>query len=156
MPDRKKVLWYTNSWRGSAVSYFDGSAKTWQHILGKKRVKGNPNCPGTEAIAAYDANKGVLVAQYGGGTHRGKPRPKGTYLFDANAKKWQRALHGHEGPIGLDMRASMTYDSVAKRHFIVDGSLWSYAFGDEAWTKLTPRVRRRRTACCATPPNTTC
>jgi hypothetical protein len=138
MPDQKKVLWYTNTWRGCTVSYFDSAEKKWKNILGKKDIRNNPNCPGSEAIAAYDSERSLLIIHHGGGTHRGKPRPKITFHFNPEKKEWKRIITGQEGPYGLDMRASMTYDSYSKRCFVIDGKLWSYAPGEEKWTVHTP------------------
>lgn len=138
MPDRKRVLWYTNTWRGSTVSYFTGATKTWENVLGKKDIQKNPNCPGSEAIAAYDTDNKLLVVHYGGGTHKGKPRPKATYHFDPEKKTWKRMFASQNGPDGLDMRASMTYDANAKRCFVIHTALWSYAAGEKKWTQHKP------------------
>jgi hypothetical protein len=138
VPDTRQVLWYTNSWRGCSTSLFDGKARTWTQLLGKKEIQGNSNCPGTEAIAAYDAERKLLVVHHGGGTHKGKPRPKVTYLFDPEKKEWKRVFSSPEGPDGLDMRSSMTYDSNARRCFVIHSALWSYAPGEDKWTQHKP------------------
>jgi len=139
LPDRKRVLWYTNTWRGGSTSLFDGEKKTWKQLVGKSGIRGNPNCPGSEAIAAYDSHRKMLVVHYGGGTHKGKPRPKVTYHFDVEKKTWKRALVAKQGPDGLDMRASMTYDRDSKRCFVIHSALWSYAPGDKKWTRHAPK-----------------
>lgn len=139
LPDRKRVLWYTNTWRGGTTSLFDGEKKTWKHLVGKGAIRGNPNCPGSEAIAAYDSHRKLLVVHHGGGTHKGKPRPKVTYHFDVEKKEWKRVFVAKQGPDGLDMRASMTYDSDSKRCFVIHNGLWSYAPGEGKWTRHAPR-----------------
>ncbi|MCW8129159.1 MAG: hypothetical protein KIS92_02135 [Planctomycetota bacterium] len=139
IPDRAQSLWFTNTWRGHAASLFDPKDRSWTHLLGGKEIKDNAQCPGPEAVAAYDAGRKILVAQHGGLTRDGKPQTQTTYTFDLAAREWKAVLTSTDGPEGLDMRASMTYDAASNRCFLVDGAgLWSYAVGEKAWTKHAP------------------
>ncbi len=139
MPDSRQVLWFTNSWRGCTTSTFDGQSKAWKELLGKKEIQGNANCPGTEAVAAYDTMNRILVAHRGGEQHQGKPVPKCTYHYDPAANKWEKVIQSDEGPIGSDAWTSMTYDSAAGCCYVVDKNLWSYRVGDKKWEKLSPQ-----------------
>jgi len=138
IPNQTNVLWYTSSWRGATTSFFDQKTEKWTQKLGKKQIKGNPNCPGTEAVAAYHSHANILVVHHGGGTHKGKPIPKRTYHYDLESNTWTKVLDTMEGPKGHDAAAPMTYDSVARQSTINHKGLWAYAVGDKAWRKLIP------------------
>jgi len=138
IPDRTNVLWYTRSWRGCATSLFDGRTKKWTHKLGKKEMQKDPNCPPTEAVAAYQSHTNILVVHRGGDSRKGKLTPKVTYHYDLAANKWTKVLTSMDGPRGFDSAGPMTYDSLARQSYINHGGLWAYAVGDKAWRKLTP------------------
>ncbi|MHC5035051.1 MAG: hypothetical protein ACYTFZ_08450 [Planctomycetota bacterium] len=142
IPELGGSLYYTECHAQQGV--FSSGTKEWKFtkLAGSRTrlVSEHPECPRSEAISAYDSDNKVLVVQHGGGTRKGKPVPKKTYHYDVKTGKWQKILEMSEGPTGYDNRASMTYDPIAKRCFIVEkDALWSYAVGERKWTKLTPK-----------------
>jgi hypothetical protein len=133
LPGRNKVLWYTNSWKGSTTSLFDHTTAAWTEQVGEADIDGNPSCPSTEAVAAYAPDRDVVFA------HRGdEGSTRVTYSYDVAAHEWSRLLSTTDAPVGHDAKGGMVYDPITKSPLINYNGLWSYSVGDNAWSVITP------------------
>lgn len=141
IPDLKGSLFYTNTHAKQGV--LNSKELTWKTTRlssSKTRLnKEHPECPGSEAVSAYDTENKVLVVQIGGGTRKGKPVKKRTHHYDVKTSKWTKVISSDEGPYAHDARSPMVYDSVAKVCLLIEpNAIWSYAVGDKKWKKLSP------------------
>jgi len=140
IPDLHGAVWYTSSSRGHAMSVFNAKSRTWLQLLPSSKIKDNADCPRLGCSSAYDSKNQVLVAYKGQPARDGRPALCCTHHYDVRTNTWKKVIESAVGPLGGSSGGPMTYDSVAKRCFILSAKngLWSYGVGDKAWSETRP------------------
>ena len=140
IPELKGTVYYAAEWNWSGMWLYDPQANGWKDLKPNNGAVpyGRKDCPGNEAVMAWDSKSKVLVAQIG----------KSTFEYDLATNAWKQTLalpkESAEAPNGSDCRSCFAYDSAAGVCLLLDRSaelatLWSYRVGEGKWTKLAPQ-----------------
>jgi hypothetical protein len=144
IPSLGGLVYYSNNWamRGMHVLERGAGLPVWRDL----RPNGgadfrNPDFPQPEAVGCWLAPSGPWLVQSHYVTHR----------YDLQSNTWSHILEGREGsaPNGMDNRAAMVCDPLARRAYVIEadssdpagrrGLLWSYDSLTGSWAALRPR-----------------
>ncbi|QDU93436.1 hypothetical protein [Lignipirellula cremea] len=158
VPELHGSLYVTETHAQSGVFHSESKEWTWEQLARSSSALADDAVPQREAVAAYDAQRKLIVAHHGGFKTRTGTKPKRTWHFDVENSEWKLVLESDEGPVGFDTHGPMVYDSAANACFLVGtDALWRYDAATPSWTKVKPQgpehinEKRRASMACYNP-----